>query len=294
MTNSDTVPMNSRKDQLPPKKSNVPLIASIIGAVLIVIIIAVIILASSSSTNSSGSISQSNAQTTNKNIVTPTPNNLVNELTQIPISEYNKIGTGGSLVSGLPSQLNSTPLVLNNKPEVLYMGDEWCPYCGAERWALILALSRFGTISNLYTAFSSSTDVYPYTPTFSLAKVKYSSPYISFVEVEMQTINHTPLQNPTPEENNLLNTIGNGSIPFIDIGGSWYSTANYDPQLLQGLSHKTIASNLSNPNTQSTQAIIGSANYLTATICSIDNNQPGRICNSSGVLAAKNSLKITP
>ncbi len=272
---------NPRQGWQPPKKSNVPLISSIVGGILIVIIIVVLIIVSSSSS--------SNQDTA----ITPAPKDIVTAITQVPLSQYNQIGTGGSLVSGLPSKIKSSPLVLNNKPEVLYMGDEWCPYCGAERWALILALSRFGTISNLYTAFSSGTDVYPNTPTFSLAKVNYSSPYISFVAVEMQTVNHTPLQNPTSQENSLLNKFGNGSIPFIDIGGKWYTSANYDPQVLQGLSHQSIAADLSLPNSQTAQAIIGSANYLTAAICSIDNDQPGSVCNSSGVLAAKNSLKIT-
>ena len=41
------------------------------------------------------------------------------------------------------------------KPEVLYVGAEFCPFCGAERWPLIVALSRFGhftTLTNMQSA----------------------------------------------------------------------------------------------------------------------------------------------
>ncbi len=217
---------------------------------------------------------------------------LVSAVTQIPSGIYDQVGTGGSLVSSPPTKLNSAALTSNGKPEVLYMGDDWCPYCGAERWALITALSRFGTISDLETGYSSSTDVYPNTPTFSLATVKYSSPYLSFVAVEMETVTHAPLENPTSLENNLLNKYSKGNIPFIDIGGKWLSSANYSPQVLQGLTQQSVAANLSSPTSQTTQSIIGAANYLSATFCSIDGNQPANVCNSAGVAAAKNSLKI--
>jgi hypothetical protein len=32
---------------------------------------------------------------------------------------------------------------------MLYIGAEYCPYCAAERWPLVMALSKFGTFSNL-------------------------------------------------------------------------------------------------------------------------------------------------
>ena len=32
----------------------------------------------------------------------------------------------------------------NGKPEVLFIGAEYCPYCAAERWSVVEALSRLG------------------------------------------------------------------------------------------------------------------------------------------------------
>src|SRR5438876_6623085 len=36
------------------------------------------------------------------------------------------------------------PWLDHGKPVVLYVGAQYCPFCAAERWALVLALSRFG------------------------------------------------------------------------------------------------------------------------------------------------------
>jgi hypothetical protein len=42
-----------------------------------------------------------------------------------------------------------------------------------------------------------------------------------------------------------------------------------------------------------TQAIIASANYLSAGTCAIDGQQPASVCTSKGVTAASKSLKLT-
>ena len=53
-------------------------------------------------------------------------------------ARLDKIGNGGGQVSGTPKAVTSgTPLTANGKPEMLYMGAEYCPYCAAERWAMI-------------------------------------------------------------------------------------------------------------------------------------------------------------
>jgi Domain of unknown function (DUF929) len=49
-------------------------------------------------------------------------------------------------------------LTASGKPEVLYTGAGFCPYCAAVRWPLIVALSRFGTFSGLAPARSAITN----------------------------------------------------------------------------------------------------------------------------------------
>ena len=38
---------------------------------------------------------------------------------------------------------------------------------------------------------------------------------------------------------------------------------------------------------------MASANYLTAAVCAIDNNQPSTVCSSKGVMAASKALKLS-
>lgn len=50
------------------------------------------------------------------------------------------------------------PYVANGKPSVVYLGSITCIYCGENRWAMALALGRFGSFSNLYKGYSSFSD----------------------------------------------------------------------------------------------------------------------------------------
>ena len=74
----------------------------------------------------------------------------------MPASTLDAVGDGSGAVTAKPTdhQPARAPLTANGKPEVLYMGAEYCPYCAAERWAMIVALSRFGTFSGLHTIHS--------------------------------------------------------------------------------------------------------------------------------------------
>ncbi len=60
-----------------------------------------------------------------------------------------------SLASALQA---NAPLVINGKPSVIYIGAISCIYCGENRWAMALALSRFGSFNKLYTGYSSLGD----------------------------------------------------------------------------------------------------------------------------------------
>ncbi len=50
------------------------------------------------------------------------------------------------------------------KPQVAYIGAEYCPFCASERWPMVIALSRLGTFSGLGLTTSSATDVFPEHP----------------------------------------------------------------------------------------------------------------------------------
>jgi hypothetical protein len=167
---------------------------------------------------------------------------------------------------------------------VLFMGGEYCPYCAAERWAIIAALSRFGTFSGLGTTHSSSTDVYPNTPTFDFYKASYTSKYINFTSVEMYgDESSVTLQTPTAAETALEeNYDPTGAIPFIDLGNKYVDVGNLSPlvpSMLDGKSYQQISSSMAKPASGSVgEAEDANANYLTAGICSLTKNQPSSVC----------------
>ena len=137
---------------------------------------------------------------------------MVHDVTNIPLSVYNKVGINSPTVQvSPPTIVNGQPsMVLNGKsPAMLYYGAEYCPYCAAERWAMTAALSRFGTWSNLKITASSHTDVDADTHTFSYYGATLTSPYIAFTGIEQYTnvptaTGYTTLQNPTKAEAAIL------------------------------------------------------------------------------------------
>ncbi|MEM4064210.1 MAG: DUF929 family protein [Candidatus Micrarchaeaceae archaeon] len=192
-------------------------------------------------------------------------------------SVFASIGEGSA--NNIPKVINSKPLLTDGKPTLLYIGADYCPYCAAERWALVIALMRFGNFTKLHYMTSSISDYAPGTPTFTFYNSSYSSPYLNFTEVELTTnklVNGTypPLQSMNNSESSLMNEYDpNGSIPFIYFGG--YSVqvgSNYDPMTLSGLNWSQIESQLRNPASAVSQAIVGSANIETAQICMMINN----------------------
>jgi hypothetical protein len=216
------------------------------------------------------------------------------------------VGKGG--VQNPLKAVNGSPPILKGptgKPEFLYMGAEYCPFCAAERWAVVVALSRFGTFSKLYQTTYSSTDVYPNTPTFTFYTGHYggsfyTSSYIDFVPVETADQQGNPLQTPTTEQQNLIKTYDAapytsqsqaGSIPFVDIGNRYVLIgASYSAQDLTNLQWQDIASDLGDSNSAVSKDILGTANYLTAGICMMTQQQPGSVCSTPAIQSIEQSL----
>lgn len=224
---------------------------------------------------------------------------VLSEIEHVPASVFNKVGDGSSVGVNPPKYSATNPaLTFTTKPGFFYDGAEFCPYCAAERWSMVIALSRFGTFNGLQNWFSSSTDSYPNTPTFTFTHATYTSQYLIAKLVESENETHQPLQKPTKQEQALIakydGTTNTHPIPFMDIGGKVIvSGSSYSPTVLEGLTHTQIAADLSDATNPVTQAIIGTANYLSAAICSMDTSAPSSVCASSGVKAAAKSLGIT-
>jgi thiol-disulfide isomerase/thioredoxin len=211
---------------------------------------------------------------------------VVNKTTGVPASTLDKVGAG-TVTGGLTS-VSGPPLTAKGKPEVLYIGAEYCPFCAAQRWVMIVALSRFGTFSGLHTIHSASRDKYPNTPTFTFAGSHYASKYVSFAPVEETTNvpngpnSYTQLQKPTAAQQALASKYdSHGSIPFIDFGNKYVQVGTnpgYGPQDLAGKTWAQIAAALHDPSSPTAKAVGGAANWTTAAICKLTNNQPASAC----------------
>jgi Domain of unknown function (DUF929) len=263
-----------------------------VGAVLAVVAVVIGIIAARTQTSRPAAAPRASALTTAQ---------LARQLTTIPASVLNAVGAGHGFSPLTP--LHGKPLTLAGKPEVIYVGAEYCPFCAAERWALTVALSRFGTFSGLHFIRSSGEDLYSGTATLSFYKSTYASRYLVFSPAEIETVTGAALQTPTPAEQTALDTYDvppyvsqGGSIPFVDfanqfmLSGAQYapsvlgSTMNPDPGHL-GLSWSQIVAYLHRPSSPVAQSVLAAANDITAAVCKLTGGQPGSVCQSRAVTA---------
>lgn len=243
--------------------------------------------------------------------VAPADSSVVRQTANVPASAFDAAaapdprGPTPTLLSGQPA------LVADGRPEIVYVGGEFCPYCAAENWALVVALGRFGTFSDLGATSSSKFEVFGGAPTFSFAGSRYRSRYVTFSPVEEygdRPSTHAPAGFPVIEklpsfEGDLLKRYDSssfssepGTLPFVDVDNRLLvvgAEVGFSPGVLQGASLAKIAGELSDPTTSVSQDILGAANEITAAICSATNQNPKRICESSGVTAAAARLGLS-
>ncbi len=229
-----------------------------------------------------------NSGNSNSNIIVTAQDNVavnktfISELSAIANNKSLAASVGTGITSNLPAaKSNYTLLKSGGKPEILYIGADYCPFCAITRWGLILALMRFGNFTNLHYMTSSSSDAYANSPTFTFYNSSYNSNIINFTEVELQTnqlntttSNYPQLQSLTPFQRLVFGKYNKvGSIPFIDFGNySIQIGAEITPQLISNLNWQQVENNIKTPTTPLAQGIIGMANIYTEQICTEINN----------------------
>jgi hypothetical protein len=260
------------------------------GAIVVVVAVVLVIVLLSGNNKPSGSPA---AKSTVKPPTHSALSQLVATTTSVPAAALDTVGAGQ--VSATPAKISGSPLTSGGKPEMLYIGAEYCPFCAAERWAMIVALNRFGTFNGLSTTHSAAkngsgdAEPYPNTSTWTFYRSSYTSTYVTFTPVETYTNVpdasngfYTPLQSPTAAQLALLNkydSANGGSIPFIDFGNKFLIVgASYDPGVLAGLTWSQIANDLHNTGSPVAKGVLGTANYITAAICSLTGDQPASAC----------------
>ena len=214
------------------------------------------------------------------------PAALVGQVTGVPAATLARISSGQAATLLQKVTAPGPVLTLGGKPAIVFVSEESCPFCAAERWALTVALSHFGTWTQLGLTKSSATDIYPNTATLSFRTAHYRSAELTLSTTELTDNVGHPLQPQTQLDARLIGTYDvppyvnsvdqSGAVPFLDIGNQYIlAGAQYDPQVLAGLSAAQIASQLGTPSSPVAQAIDGSANVIIAAINQIL-HEPGR------------------
>jgi hypothetical protein len=229
---------------------------------------------------------------------TPLPSATSQALQSVPVGA---LVAGSARVTDLQPAVSLTGPTLTSagKPELLYIGAEFCPVCAAERWALVVALSQFGTFTNLQQTSSAARD--GNIPTVSFYGSTYSSPYLTFTPVETTTNQpqgnyYAPLEAPTAAQQSLWSSTlgGNRTFPFIDIGGRFLLTTSQFPASgLQGHSFSEIAASVGHNNTGIGAVIDASATALVKYICGTTGQKPAATCRAVANVPAPVSSPVS-
>lgn len=263
------------------------------------------------------------------------PASIVSGLAKVTTAELTQAASGGTQVAFTSSTgpvfpiRKASPLTYASKPLVLYVGAEYCPFCAATRWALVVALDKFGSFSGLDITASSPVDFAPNTHTLSFVNAKYQSKYIAFQSIEelgnsCSSVSRNPspppayacnslsdyktLQRPSSAQSRILSTYDSaryvgqsnaGAIPFIDMGNRWVEagapyagSTGVPPSTLSGLSWQQIVDTLSAPISGSPgQAILGAANHYIAAFCELITTSKPAICHAGVVTAVGKTIQ---
>jgi hypothetical protein len=205
------------------------------------------------------------------------PATIVQQVTTVPAATLAQVSPGQAITLLEKVKKPEPLLTMNGKPAVVFVSEESCPFCAAERWALTVALSQFGTWSQLGITKSSATDIYPNTATLSFRTAHYRSADLTLSTTELSDNAGHPLQPQTALDSRLIanydvppyvNSVDqSGAVPFLDIGNQYIlAGAQYDPQVLAGLTAAQIARQLSTPSSPVAQAVDGAAKVIVSAI----------------------------
>ncbi|HUB92409.1 MAG TPA: DUF929 family protein [Candidatus Saccharimonadales bacterium] len=225
-----------------------------------------------------------------------------------------------SLANSVSATVKPVPTFLvNGKPSVIYFGSITCIFCGENRWAMALALSRFGNFSTLFNGYSSFGDYDVPTLYWSPAQYNqssvdlgsfYNSKYINFIAIEdtdpitagfnlqslpviAQEINSTGNLAYESAFQYILDINNFQGTPYTIWGGSQVSGAdaidfgNTPPTgstlALSNMTHAQVLGQLANPDNQFSWTEYAAADlYIAMTCASINNTAP--VCSLPAII----------
>ena len=234
---------------------------------------------------------------------------VVAQVSGVPAAVFDAVGNGPANASWTAPTVLSPPSTITDrgKPEVIYVGAEYCAFCAAERWPLVVALARFGQFTRLSAVASSSNAAFPAVHSFSFVGATYTSPYVVLSATEQfsnvrgpdgafQSLGTVPARDrPALDRASQAAADGMppGTLPLVDVAGiEALATSQFSPAVLGSAPMTSIAGQLANPTATTTEAIIAAANQLSAGICTATGQRPAAVCSSPGVRQADQALGL--
>jgi len=177
-----------------------------------------------------------------------------------------------------PQQLTGVPLLSKNgKPELVYAGAENCPDCATINWALVIALSRFGTFTGVRAIRSQPAGVLRADDTWSFIGASYVSDYLVFTVntrgllIVDQSVNTAPEQ-----EGFALGFIASSGDLALDFANqSLWLGPLFPPNLLANRTWNQIAALLRSP---SGRPVLAAADNIITAICRLTDDKPASAC----------------
>ena len=166
-----------------------------------------------------------------------------------------------------------SPLTSNGKPELLFIYSRSCSACALESWAIVTALSQFGSFSNLQLSQFAAQNTTPAVAGFTFAGSSYHSSYLAFVPIELATApgpaGYSSPPQLTSAQSALFETLDPlGTLPFYDLANSLASIGPpVQPSLASGVSWRQVASTLTDPGSSTAQEILGPGEALAYAVC---------------------------
>ena len=270
---------------------------------LVLIVVAVILLATLVAIRDNKANDSAASET-----FTLAPPSVIAAVTDVPTATIDAVGTTST--AGPITPLTSTGghslwLVQTQggkaKPVVFFYGAEFAPYAAAERWPVLEALSRFGTFGPVGLMQSSGSVAFSNTSTFTFSHTTFRSRWISLQTVERYSAlnptggHYMKLQTPTPRQAAAVAQYDApaSTFPLLDVANRFVLVgSSFSPSVLASQNQSQIATDLAIPTSPVTEAIVASANEITASICTVTGDRPAGVCHARGVNAAESKLGI--
>ncbi|HUK26833.1 MAG TPA: DUF929 family protein [Candidatus Acidoferrales bacterium] len=198
-------------------------------------------------------------------------------------------------VLGKFTEASKDTMKRSGKVFVFFMGAEHCPYCAAERWAIVRSLQKFGQWEGLKQTISAARDE-PFLnlPTYDFTQATYTSPHVEFVSREIKDRDFRPLQKLLKTEEKLIQKFNpSEEIPFLLVGGRFTQIGSgFTPKIFIGHTFRQTETELKKIESEIRKTIDDEANIISALLCL--SGLPPEICKETATieLAAQAKTKL--